>query len=325
MWEKIIYLNDGHINKMGIDWPVLMSQIESTIQFLHTPEVVQPLKPYLRFRRPSNRIIAMPAFVGGDVDISGIKWVASFPENIEHGLPRAHCTVILNDPENGVPVAILNSGLLSELRTAAVSAVMLRKYMELERKMTYRLGMIGWGPIGRRHMDMILSQYGDRIESIRLFDLKGIDLSTLDPSLRAKVIIAASWQEVYRQSDIFVTCTSSTERYIDEPPVGGCLLLNISLREYLPVSIRAIKAVIVDDWHEVCRENTDIEQLHLQHGLEEKDTFSLKQAVIGDALLSIDPSEPIFFNPMGMAAFDMTVAAYYWREAERLGVGVQLS
>jgi 2,3-diaminopropionate biosynthesis protein SbnB len=325
MGEIMIYLNNEHIRELGIDWPTLMSRIESTLQLMHSPEVVQPLKPYLRFRVPNNRIIAMPAFVGGDTDISGIKWIASFPSNVAHGLPRAHSTLILNNTENGAPVAILNSGLLSELRTAAVSAVMLRKYMELERKPSYRLGMIGWGPIGRRHMEMILSLYGDRIENIRIYDRKGIDPSTLKSEGRSTLTVASSWQEVYRESDLFVTCTSSTERYIDESPLPSSLLLNISLREYLPVSIRDIKAVIVDDWFEVCRENTDIEQLHLQHGLAEKDTLSLKQVVFGEELRSFAPSEPIFFNPMGMAAFDMTIAAYYWRRAEQLGVGVQLA
>jgi 2,3-diaminopropionate biosynthesis protein SbnB len=320
----MIYLNDGHIEELGIDWLHLMAQVESTIKMLHSEEVVQPLKHYLRFQQPYNRIIAMPAFVGGVTEISGIKWIASFPDNVKQGLPRAHCTVVLNDTKTGVPVAVLNSGLLSELRTAAVSAVMLRKYMELERKESYRLGMIGLGPIGRRHLDMILSLYGDRIESIRLYDRNGVDPSMLVDGLSEKIILTASWQEVYRHSDIFVTCTSSTERYIDEPPVSGSLLLNISLREYWPESVRRIKAVVIDDWREVCRENTDIEQLHVQCGLEEKDTLSLKQVVLGRGLHAFEPSEPIFFNPMGMAAFDMTVAAAYWRKAALLGVGVRL-
>lgn len=321
----MIYLNNEHIKELGIDWPTLLSVIETTIEMVQTSEIVQPLKPYLRFRQPGNRIIAMPAFVGGVTDISGIKWIASFPDNINHGLPRAHSTLILNNPHNGVPVAVLNSGLLSQLRTAAVSGVMLRKYMELGRKRAYRLGMIGWGPIGRRHMDMILSLYGDRIDRISLYDRKGIDSSSLEGDLRSQIVMASSWQEVYRQSDLFVTCTSSTDCYIDEPPVPGSLLMNISLRDFLLTSIHAIKAVIVDDWDEVCRENTDIEQLHLQHGLAEKDTLSLKQVVCGAGLGSFAPSEPIFFNPMGMAAFDMAIAAYYWRRAEERGVGVLLA
>lgn len=320
----MIYLNDGHIREIGIDWSLLTSIIESTLQLTGTPEIVQPIKPYLRFKHPSNRIIAMPSFVGGETNISGIKWIASFPGNVTHGIPRAHSTIILNDPDNGVPVAVINSGQLSEIRTAAVSAAMLRHYMALDRHPIYRFGMIGWGPIGRRHMEMVMALYGDRLDSVRLFDLKGIDLALLEPQLRTKTIIAAHWQEVYRQSDIVFTCTSSTARYIDEPPPLGSLLMNVSLREYMPNSVQAIKAIVVDHWREVCRENTDIELLHVQKGLMESDTVTLRDVVFAQALQFFAPTEPIFFNPMGMAAFDIAIAAYYWREAERRGIGVRL-
>lgn len=320
----MIYLNNEHILRIGIDWFLLTGRIESTLRMMDTPEIVQPLKPYLRFRNPGNRIIAMPSFVGGDTEISGIKWIASFPGNVALGKPRAHSTIVLNDPADGVPVAIIGGGVLSELRTAAVSAVMLRQYFALERRSSYKVGIIGWGPIGRRHMEMLLALYGDRLDGVRLFDLKGIDSSTLDSRLQAMTNIASDWQEVYRNSDIVFTCTSSATRYIDEPPPPGSLLMNISLREYLPESLHALKAIVVDNWQEVCRENTDIELLHTTTGLTEADTVTLRDVEYGGALKAVAASEPIFFSPMGMAAFDMTLAAYYWREAERFGIGVRL-
>ncbi|BBI31047.1 2,3-diaminopropionate biosynthesis protein SbnB [Cohnella abietis] len=320
----MIYLNDGHIRELGINWQLLMSLIESTLHIMDTPEVVQPLKPYLRFKDPSNRIIAMPSFVGGETDISGIKWIASFPGNIKIGKPRAHSAIILNSPDTGVPVAVINSGLLSELRTAAVSAVMLHQYMALERRHRYRVGMIGWGPIGRRHMEMLLALHGDKIDKVKLFDLKGIDPATLKRPLNLKANISNTWQEVYRESDILFTCTSSSTRYIDEAPLLGSLLMNISLREYIPQSLSAVKAIVVDNWQEVCRENTDIEQLHKQSGLCEEDVVTLRDVTHSRALENFSPSETILFSPMGMAAFDMTLAAYYWREAVKQGVGVRL-
>ncbi|RKP48031.1 2,3-diaminopropionate biosynthesis protein SbnB [Cohnella endophytica] len=321
----MLYLNDGHIREIGIEWPLLIDRIESTLRIMGTEAVSQPLKPYLRYGNPANRIIAMPAYVGGDADISGIKWIASFPGNLARGKPRAHSAIVLNDPADGVPVAIINGGLLSELRTAAVSAIMLREYMKLKRRSGYRVGVIGWGPIGRSQIGMLMAQHGAEVDDIRLFDLRGIEpQSARDPSLQAKAVIVPTWQEAYWDRDIVFTCTSSAERYIDEPPQAGALLMNISLREYTAESSSGIGTVVVDDWREVCRENTDIELLHLQAGLTEKDTTTLREVAFGGALRTVPASEPIFFNPMGMAAFDLALAAYYWREAMRRSIGVTL-
>ncbi len=125
----MIYLHDDHIRDIGIDWTKLTDIIQDVVAIKDKGDCVQPLKPYLRFRKQANRIIAMPAFVGGTIEMSGIKWIASFPNNSRLGLPRANNTIILNKPTTGEPVAFIHSGLLNGLRTAAVSGVMLSHYI----------------------------------------------------------------------------------------------------------------------------------------------------------------------------------------------------
>ncbi|MFC5402542.1 2,3-diaminopropionate biosynthesis protein SbnB [Cohnella soli] len=318
------YLNDGNIREIGIDWTALRDLIEQTLQLAGTPEIVQPLKPYLRYGDPSNRIIAMPAYVGGATASSGIKWIASFPGNLSAGIPRAHSVIILNEPDTGVPVAVINGALVSQLRTAAVSAAMLRSYMVLGRRERYRVGIVGWGLIGRRQFEMLTSLHGDVIETIRLFDSRGIDPSTINAAWRNRTIVASDWREAYRGADIVITCTAATERYIDEPPTPGAILLNVSLRDYMPIAVCGNKTTVVDNWQEVCRENTDIELLHRESGLSEGDALTLREAVLDGALRHCPASAPVFFNPMGMAAFDIAVAAHYLKESNRLGIGNRL-
>ncbi|MFC5467412.1 2,3-diaminopropionate biosynthesis protein SbnB [Cohnella suwonensis] len=318
------YLNDGHIRAIGSDWHTLRGLVEQTLRLTGTPEVVQPLKPYLRYGDPGNRIIAMPAYVGGDTAVSGMKWIASFPGNLAIDKPRAHGAIILNEPNTGVPVAVINGALVSQLRTAAVSAAMLRAYMDLGRRDRYRVGLVGWGPIGRRQFEMLTALHGDRIDEIRLHDRRGIDPSTIDPAWRDRTIVADDWREAYQAADIVVTCTAATDRYIDEAPSPGALLLNVSLRDYKADSVKNVRTVVVDDWREVCRENTDVELLHRETGLSEGDVLTLREVVWDEALKGRAEADPVFFNPMGMAAFDMAVAAHYWREGQRLGIGAWL-
>jgi N-[(2S)-2-amino-2-carboxyethyl]-L-glutamate dehydrogenase len=320
----MIYLHDGHISEIGVDWRKLTGIIEDVVHIKDQGDCVQPLKPYLRFREPANRMIAMPAFVGGDVHISGIKWIASFPNNNLFGLPRAHNTIILNDPITGEPIAFFNSGLLNGLRTAAVSGAILSAYVVKREPADLRLGIMGWGPIGRLHLEMCADLFGDKLKRINLYDPKGIDPSTIPEAVRAITDIADDWQTVYRESNVIATCTVSNERYIDEAPPQGSLLLHVSLRDYKPESVAKVKAIIVDDWQEVCRENTDVEQLHLRYGLLESDVRTMADVLCRNGFAAFAANETVFFNPMGLAIFDMGIADYYWREALRLGKGVVL-
>ncbi|CAG7650188.1 2,3-diaminopropionate biosynthesis protein SbnB [Paenibacillus allorhizosphaerae] len=320
----MIYLHDGHIREIGIDWRKLTDIIEDIIEIKEGGDCVHPLKPYLRFREPVNRIIAMPAFVGGSFHMAGIKWVASFPENSRVGLPRAHNTIILNDPATGAPAAFFHSGLLNGLRTAAVSGLMLKAYLAARQQAKLRVGIIGWGPVGRLHLDMCVRLLGEKLERVTLYDLRGIDPVTVPESVREITEIADDWMSVYRNSDIFATCTVSDHRYIDEAPADGMLLLNISLRDYKPESVAKVKAVVVDDWVEVCRENTDVELLHNEYGLNESNVLTMADIVCRNGLEAFEREEPVYFNPMGLAIFDIGVAAYYWKEALRQRKGVIL-
>ncbi|WJH37319.1 2,3-diaminopropionate biosynthesis protein SbnB [Paenibacillus sp. CC-CFT747] len=239
-------------------------------------------------------------------------------------MPRAHNTIILNDPDTGRPTAFFYCGLLNALRTAAVSGAMLKAYRAVRPSASCSLGIIGWGPIGRTHLDMAAALLGDRLERVRLYDRRPIDPGTIPPALRAKTEIAEDWRSVYRNSDILATCTVSPDRYIDEPPPPGTLLLNVSLRDYQPESVAGIRAVVVDDWQEICRENTDIERLHLEKGLQPEGALLLEDVLWGNALSRYAPEEPVFFNPMGLAIFDIAIAGFYHEEALRLGRGIEL-
>lgn len=317
----MLYADDKEINKIHIQWEQLLSLIRKAVSIMHLGDYSQPVKPYLRYNDPQNRIIAMPAYLGGDICIAGIKWIASFPDNINRGLPRAHCIVALNDSATGVPLAVFNSAKISILRTASVSGTIIEEYIK-NRGKHLKAGIIGWGPIGQCHFRLMNEYFADYIEHINIYDIRPIqDLSEVSSYKKINTTILNSWEELYHSSDIIITCTVSDAPYIDLEPDRNALLLNVSLRDYKPSIYKWVKdSIIVDDWDEVCRENTDIENMHRKYGLSRNDTMDMYD-VLFDSKMSKADSKPIMFNPMGMAVFDMAVAYYYYQKLLYLGYG----
>lgn len=319
----MLYLNENDIQSLQPTWLHSIDTIEYAIKVMSQEDYAQPVKPYLRYRYPENRIIAMPAFLGGRFDVAGIKWISSFPSNINKDLPRAHSTLILNDANTGKPLAILNSGLLSGIRTAAVSGVVASQFIKRFNKPVYNIGMTGFGPIGKLHLAMLSELLDGMIGECKIYDVR------IPPSKRESLCFVDSWEKAYEDADIFITCTASKERYINKPPKKGSLQLNISLRDYNPKIINDCAHIIVDNWEEVCRENTDIEKAHIDYGLTQLQTKSLIDLVINQYFDRIDEAqftqnEYLMFNPMGMAIFDLAIAWDFFNRALENQMGICL-
>lgn len=315
------YLDTNSILELPVKWSELSRIIEETVQCLHVEDTVQPLKPYLRFKNLTNRIISMPAYVGGDFDVAGIKWIASFPENIHKGIPRAHSVTILNDANTGEPICIVNSAMISVLRTAAVSRMMVDHYLKVRPLTRPKIGLTGFGPIGQYHLRMIQDIFDDA--EVYVYDLMGVDKERQEQF--GPITVVDDWRKAYEGADIFMTCTVSTDRYVDLAPKPHSLHLNVSLRDYKPETIDYFrKGIVVDNWKEICRENTDIEKMHELYGLEESEAATIIDVVASDRLTKMVAEGPVLFNPMGMSVFDIAVAKYYMQVSQQEDVGVQL-
>lgn len=315
----MLYVKGKDIENIPMNWEELLEVIEETTRTLDMKDFSQPIKPYVDFKNPIDRIIAMPAYVGGNVDVAGIKWIASFPDNINHGIPRANSVTILNDAHTGVPFAFFNTTLLSIIRTSAVSGVVLRKYLTNKEKV--KVGICGFGPIGQMHYRMLTEYFKDQIAEIKVYDLKEI---TYDFDSNVTTTIVSSWEEAYNDVDVMFTTTVAKERYIDLQPKEGSLLMNVSLRDYkLDIYEYVKKGIIVDDWEEVCRKNTDIEKMYEQKGLVKEDTYTIMD-VMEDKVFDKISTYAYMFNPMGMSSYDIAIGSYYYKKVKEQNLGLEL-
>ena len=112
-------------------------------------QAVNPDSYFLRFPgKPDCRIIALPAYLGKNFDVAGLKWIASYPANVQRGFPRASAVLVLNNYETGYPFAILEGSIISAARTAA-SAVLAAHWLNGQSHRAHALGIVGAGFIAR--------------------------------------------------------------------------------------------------------------------------------------------------------------------------------
>lgn len=317
----MLYLNDEHYKTIGNDWANSIPIIYDALKCHESKDYSQPIKPYLRYKNMVNRIIAMPAYIGGDFDIAGIKWISSFPENINKNKSRANSIVILNDANSGEPISILNGTFISIIRTVSLSGLIIEEYLKKRKKEKVVVGIIGFGPIGQYHSMLLQEYFREYIDSILIFDKRKIPTEKLNDEIQ----IVDKWEDAYLNSDIVITCTVAKDRYIDKSPKPGSLLLNISLRDFKAQSINLNEdLIVVDDWDEVARENTDIEYFSSQCGLNKEKCISLYDLLFKDGFTNSQKAPTVMVNPMGLAIFDVAVANYYYKQALDMNLGIKL-
>ena len=117
----------------GTDMPAIVEVIERAFRIKAAGGVFMPPKVMITWsdepgtEELHGRIMAMPAYVGGEVDVAGLKRIPSVPDNpSRRGLPRANALVLLSDRETGLPLAVMDGTVVSAMRTGAVTGVAVR-------------------------------------------------------------------------------------------------------------------------------------------------------------------------------------------------------
>src|SRR5580704_18826852 len=148
----------------------IVELVESTYRLHCAGDSVNPPSYFLCFPdRPTSRIIALPASIGGQVRVDGIKWISSFPENVVAGIPRASAVLILNDHDTGYPFVCMESSIISATRTAAMAA-MAADWFTRGRQRPTRVGFFGVGLIAR-YIHTFLARTGWSFDEIGVHDL----------------------------------------------------------------------------------------------------------------------------------------------------------
>jgi N-[(2S)-2-amino-2-carboxyethyl]-L-glutamate dehydrogenase len=296
--------------------------VEAVYRLHGAGDSVNPPSYFLRFPdRPSARIIALPASVGGQVGVDGLKWISSFPDNVAAGLPRASAVLILNDHDTGYPFACLESSIISATRTAASSALA-ADWLSRGRERPARAGFFGVGLIAR-YIHAFLAGTGWSFDEIGVHDLSAVHAAGFRGYLEqsgtaSRITVYDRAEQLIRSSDLVVFATVAGQPHVTDLSWFGHdpLVLHISLRDLAPEILLA-SGNVVDDVEHCLKANTSP---HLAEQLTGGRGFLL--GTLGEVMagrVTVPAGRPVVFSPFGLGVLDLAVGKYVYDEVARCG------
>jgi N-[(2S)-2-amino-2-carboxyethyl]-L-glutamate dehydrogenase len=299
----------------------IVSLVEAAYRLHGAGDSVNPPSYFLNFPdRPSARIIALPASIGGKLRVDGLKWISSFPENVAAGVPRASAVLILNDHDTGYPFACIESSIISATRTAALAASA-AGWLSGQRRPA-RVGFIGAGLIAR-YIHTFLAGTGWEFAETGVHDLSADSAAGFRRYLEqsatpGQIKVHDSAEQLIRASDLVVFATVAARPHVTDLTLfeHNPLVLHVSLRDLAPEILLA-STNVVDDVEHCLKANTSPHLTEQLTGSRDFLAGTLEDVIAGRVKIPAD--RPVVFSPFGLGVLDLAVGKYVYDEV--LGAG----
>ena len=310
-----------------LDYPTAIEAVEGAFRDLGSGNAVMPVRHTIRVEAHEGTSVFMPAYLTRK-DQLGIKVVSAFARNREKfGLPTVIGSIILLDPKNGMPMAILDGAYVTGVRTAAASAVA-TKYMAREDAST--LGIFGSGVQGETHLLAI-----SKVRELDAAVVNSRDSSRCEDfckrmSKKTGIKVRPGRPQDVAKSDIVVTATTSkipvlegswVERGTHINGIGSHSPQARELDEKVVSSAR----IIVDSLEANLKEAGDF-LIPMAEGRFSKEMIcgELGEVVLGQKRGREKPEEITLFKSVGLAIEDVSTASAAYAKAKSLGVGREI-
>ena len=319
---KQLLLDSADIAAVAPSLTEIVEIVEETYRMDGRGEVEVPVKAGVHPDRPHSFLHAMPAWVAGEKAL-GMKWISYYPGNTERGFPDSSGLIVLNDPDHGLPVAIMEGMWITFVRTAACGAVAAR---HCARPDPVRLGLIGCGGLG---------MWSLRVLSALFPTLTDVFVASRTRASREKFCAAMAeegpWtltpadsaEDAVRDMDIVV---SSIPQGSERPLKAG----------WWTPGMLAIPLDVLTAWEDEAFEVIDLLVADNDAGLraaaaQRRPDLHLPDRFtsFGDVVLGNRPGrrsdrDRIMAIPTGLGSVDMPLAWSIYRRAREAGIGTEI-
>ena len=289
--------------------------------------VQMPPKLYLSYPQYSGDLRTMPCYLER-LKISAVKIVNAHPENPKKfGLPTVMATIILTDPENGQPLAIMGGRNITAMRTGAAGGIA-AKY--LARKNSQVVGLVGAGVQARTQLLALHSIY-KKLKRIRVWDVSTAAKENYVDEMQQrfdelKFVSVERLRDAVVDADIIVTSTPSRKPLVMNEWITAGVHINCigadapGKQELDPAIIKRAK-IVVDCWDQASHSGEI--NVPLTSGLITKDNV---WAELGEIVAGFKPGrtsedEVTVFDSTGLAIQDADAAGFAYKKALKKGVG----
>jgi len=324
---KTLFLTEKAVKEL-LSMDEVMKAVELAFREKGLGRVQMPAKLYLFYSKYKGDLRAMPSYLE-ELDVSAVKVVNSHPENrAKYNLPTVMAMVVLVDPKNGAPLAIMGGTWLTDMRTGAAGGVA-AKY--LAKKDSRIVGLVGAGAQARTQLMALLSLY-KKLEEVRVWSLpdgtKEAFVAEMEPKYGdvTEIIAVESVKDAVEGADIVVTITPSRKPLVSNNWVTSgmhfnCIGADAPGKQELDSAILTRAKIFVDDWEQASHSGEI--NVPLTEGIITRQNVL---AEIGEVVAGLkpgrtSPDEITVFTSTGLAVQDAVTADLAYKKALAKGIG----
>jgi ornithine cyclodeaminase/alanine dehydrogenase-like protein (mu-crystallin family) len=296
--STMVFLDEQQV-RQDLRMADLIPAMEKALIEFSAGKVTQPVRSVININPPGGFLGLMPALTP---DGLGLKAVTFYPSNAERGIPTHMATIFLVHPETGTPLAIMDGRLITEMRTAAVSAAATKLLAPPDAKI---LAILGSGVQARSHVEAL--RLVRKFREIRVWSPTPEHAQRFAKEIGAT---AMSAEEAVRSADVIVTATNSKTPVLEGAwlkPGSHVNAIGACRPDWRELDDAAMKqsVVFVDSREGAMKESGDI----ILSGAE-------IYAELGEAFAGKVPTranETTIFKSLGMAVEDIAAALLVYR------------
>jgi alanine dehydrogenase len=305
--------------------------VEEAFRQLALGQVTMPQRTVIRLPGYHGLHLAMPAYVGGALDTLAVKVVTVYPDNPTlHQLPTTIGILLLNDPRTGAPLAVMDAGYMTAVRTGAVSGVATRY---LARRNARAVGVFGAGVMAKAQLAAVCAVR--RIESAVVYDKNAASAKAfaaeMASELGVKVTPVDNPRGAVDGQDVIVVATSATEPIFDGHWLAPGQHVN-AIGSHAPAAreldtTAIVRSKVFPDHIEACLAEAGDILIPLGEGAISRDHL---RAGLGEVIAGLKPGrerddEITLFKSVGLAIQDVAAASFVYQRAIAQKIGAQFT